>query len=222
MMTDAETLFSLLNIPPPTEPVDFEERGAAYLAEALARRNREYWEKHTPPKYREFNPNHANLRPNADKIAKALAWQFSPLGLLLSGPTNLGKTRTLCALTRRLLCEENRDVAIFTAHEFFAELGNCVNYGQDDASGFIKRMSERPIFFMDDFGQEALLKTREDWAQQWFHRFLELRRGLGLPLLITMNLTAEQIAGNRGSIHGDPLITRLLDVAEPIKFKSAS
>lgn len=210
-----------LPIPAPVEPFDAEAMGQAYLESAIARTRSEYFKRRTPLAYQdEFDPSHPKLAkfPNAEAIARVLAWRKSETGLLLSGPQGRGKTRAAFALCRRLLCDESVNVAIWHASEWFSELQTFVHYGNDEAAGFVERSAARPVFFLDDFGQQALLRSREDWAQAWFFRFLDLRLGAKLPLILTTNQTADQIAGRDFDIKGDPLLRRLLDLAEPIKF----
>ena len=92
---EADSLFSSIGLPPPTEAIDLEARGADYLTATIARSRQAYWTERTPPTFRQFDPHHPNLKPNAANVARALAWQFQPKGLLLAGPTNTGKSRVL-------------------------------------------------------------------------------------------------------------------------------
>jgi len=217
-----------LPIPPPSAPVDLDQLGEAYLLDAILRTRREYFKKRTPPAYQdEFDVARAakyagdpKRKPydNTAAIERVLGWKRSPVGLLLSGPQGRGKTRAAFALCRRLLCDESVDVAIWTASDFFAELQTFVRYGNDEAGAFVERQAARAVFFLDDFGQQALLRSREDWAQAWFFRFLDIRLGAKLPLILTTNQTADQIAGRDHDIKGDPLLRRLIEVADPVKF----
>lgn len=122
------------------------------------------------------------------------------------------------ALCRRLLCEEGRDVGIWHAQDFFSALQGEIRYGRDEADGFIKRIAARRVLFIDDYGQQAVQSNREEWARGWFFRLLDLRVSAGLPLLMTTNLSAGQLASDSTDIKGDPLLRRLLDLAEPVKF----
>ena len=54
--------------------------------------------------------------------------------------------------------------------------------------------------------------TREEWAQGWFFDFCDRRIELGLPLIITTNLGAKEIAASSGHLRGDPLLRRLLEL----------
>jgi len=55
-----------------------------------------------------------------------------------------------------------------------------------------------------------------------FFRMLDLRLGArpARPLIITTNLTAAQIAAGQAGVRADPLLRRLLDLCEVVKFKT--
>lgn len=170
-----------------------------------------------PREFLESNWDHPEIQGYRQQIDRVLGWQ-GPRGILASGPTGRRKSGSMWALMRRL-CEEGHDVRFYSAHDFFGQLQGEVRYGHDDARGWIEAVAHRGIVFIDDYGQQALLKTREDWAQGWFFRFLDIRAGLHLPLFVTTNMTADDIAG-RGNLRGDPLIRRLLMVCDPVPFET--
>lgn len=213
----------MFDLPAPNEPVDLETVGQSYLADSILRTRREYFKHRTPIAYQEpfdiARLTTGRAYDNSAALQKVLAWKVGPTGLLLSGPQGRGKTRAAYALCARLLCEESVNVAIWQASDFFAEMQGYVRYGNDEAGAFIERQAARPVFFLDDFGQQALLNSREDWARSWFFRFLDIRLGARLPLIITTNQTASQIAGRDFDVKGDPLLRRLTELAEPIKFQ---
>ena len=214
---------------PVGEPVDIDARAADFMADAILRARRQYWFDRTPFAYRaanttpaapdhNFDISHSTIQRNRAQLEQIVGWKYASKGLLASGPTNLGKTRAMYALCHRLLCEESRDVGIWHAQDFFSALQAEIKYGRDEAEGFVKRQAARPVLFIDDYGQEAVQSNRQDWAQGWFFRLLDLRIGNGLPLLMTSNLTARQMADGARDVASDPMVRRLLDVCEPIKF----
>jgi len=85
---------------------------------------------------------------------------------------------------------------------------------------WIRKQAAYDIFFLDDLGQEAVVRSKEDWAMGWFFRFLDMRRAKGLPLICTTNLSATQICGSSKSseIRTDPLLCRLLDLCDMVHF----
>jgi DNA replication protein DnaC len=200
-------------------PFDGEAATLAFLAEARKRDAIARFDSAVPPAMRESDWAHAGMTPNRAQIERVLGHQVGLKGLLLSGRTGRGKTRSMWALMRRLACEEARDVRYFHAQDWFATLQGCLNYGRDDARGWVDAVARRPIVFIDDLGQEAIQTARSEWAMSWFMRFLDIRVSERLPLYVTTNLDAQGIA-ERGasSVRGDPMVRRLIEICEPIKF----
>lgn len=213
--------FSLVaDWPKPEQPVDLDAIGADYLAKAKSDAAKAYFDFACPSVFRESDWSHPNLKASQTAIASLLAWDSaSTKGIIASGLTGRGKTRAMWGLAKRLACDEGKEVQFWTACDWFARLQRNLSYGRDEAQGWVEACAKRPIVFIDDLGQEAVTSAREEWAQAWFFRFLDIRVGKGLPLFITTNLTAEQIAGTaRNEVRANPLIRRLLDLANPIKF----
>jgi len=183
----------------------------------------ELWNRLCPSNMKESDWQHPRLAPYRTQINKVLGWQATPggKGLLLVGPTGRGKTRSLWALMKRLMCEESRDVGYWNAIDWFSALGRNLNYGRDDAAGFVRSCAKRPILVIDDLGQEAVVQSRESWAQSWLFSLLDERLSEGRHTLITTNLSADQIAGtkDRDCIRGEPLVRRLLELCEVTRFE---
>lgn len=219
MEADAISLADALPFAGAPDPsLDLDARADRFKWDAILETRRAYFYARCPADYVSFNPEHENIQANRAQIERILAWKHNAKGLIASGPTGEGKTRAMYALCKRLLCEEGRDVAIWHAQDFFAELQANVRFGRDEAGDFVKRQASRAVLFIDDYGQEALQANREEWAQGWFFRLLDLRIGNRLPLLMTTNLTAAQMANSQRAISSDPMIRRLLELTEPVKF----
>ena len=200
-------------------PIDLGAASLAHLAEARKRDAIARYEASVPPGMRQSDWSHPAMLPNAEAIARVLAHQVTGRGLILTGRTGRGKTRAMWALLRRLACEEARDVRYFHAQDWFSTLHGCLNYGRDDARGWVEAVARRQIVFIDDLGQEAIQTARSEWAMSWFLRFLDIRVSERLPLYVTTNLDAQGIA-ERGasSVRGDPMVRRLIEICEPVKF----
>lgn len=205
---------------PATAPrVDLEARTAELVAETRRRDAITAYEATCPPAFREFSIRHPAAVKYQQAIDCILGWQSGPRGLMAAGPTGRCKTRAAWALIRRLAYENGVLVRAYHAQDFFSALAGEVKYGRDEAAAWIDRKAWHPVVFIDDFGQEALLANREDWAQGWWLRFVDLRLERGLPLIITTNLTAEGIADSQASgIRGDPLLRRLREICNVVRF----
>lgn len=201
---------------------DFDAIGSEYLRNAIAHDARRRYEATAgaQPGLGATEWARPCFDPNRAQIARVLSWAPCSRGLLVSGPTAKGKTRAVFELFRRLACEDGRDVRYWFAGDWFAQLAEQNKYGRDDARGWIDAVARRPIVILDDLGQEAVANAKSDWAQAWFFRFLDVRISCGLPLIVTTNLQAKEIATRADStgIRADPLIRRLLDVTQVVKF----
>lgn len=153
------------------------ERSARAVAEARAADRLARYENDIGREYRQTDWSQPNVAAFLHVSRRVMDWQPSPRGLLLTGPSGRGKTRAVSALYRRLAVEEGHEVRYFNAADWFAMLGEHVRYGTDEARHFVNRHARYPIFILDDMGQQARVsKGREEHAQAWFFRFLDIRR----------------------------------------------
>lgn len=205
---------------PDSSPIDWDAVATENVRIAIQASRQAIYNAACPLEYRETDLK--RLERNTGPIGQVLGWQYGKKGLLLSGPSGRGKTRASWMLIRRLMCEESRDVALYVASEWFSKLDNQVRFGRDEAESWVHAVAKRPIVFIDDWGQQAVQSMREGWAEAWFFRFLDIRIGNGLPVIITTNLTASQIGGDNEdsvAVNGHPLIRRLVDLCDVVKFK---
>lgn len=223
---EPQTLPIPIDLPAPdetAEPTDWEAKSARYVAEARRESARKRWEALAAeqPEMIETDWDRSHFDANRNAIDSILGWERSPRGLLLSGPTGRGKTRAILALLRRLALDDGEDFRYWHASEWFSQLQKQNRYGRDEAHLWVSATAVRPIVVIDDLGQEAMSTVKgEDWAQSWFFRFLDVRLAHGLPLIVTTNLSASAIAGTaqRAEIRSDPLIRRLMDLCEVVRF----
>jgi DNA replication protein DnaC len=210
-----------LDMAAPRGPLDHDAIAQAYIADARLRDARMRWDAFAAenPQLVETEWERPQYEANREAIAKVLGWQYGAKGLLASGPTGRGKTRALVELFKRLACDEGRDVRYYFAGDWFAALQAQVNYGRDEARGWVEACAQRKLIIIDDLGQEAMQTTRADWAQGWLFRFLDLRISRGLPLIVSTNLSSREMAGRASDVRGDPLVRRFTDLCEIVKFK---
>ncbi len=199
--------------------IDFEERGRELMLATKRRDAIACYEASCPAEYKEFDPFHPNAIKNKQAVDAVMAWQFGPVGLLVAGETGRCKTRSVRALTKRLAYRDGIMVRSYHAQDFFSSLAAEVRYGRDDAAAWIDRKAWHPIVYIDDWGQEAVLANKEDWAQGWWLRFIDLRLERRLPVIITTNLGADDVKQNQNSsIRADPLLRRLREICTVVKF----
>jgi DNA replication protein DnaC len=209
--------------PPPA--ADTESMSPSSLAVFYAARKRDahrLWSESCPDGLHESDWTHPDLGArNRDAIQRVLAHTPGPKGLLCAGPTGLGKSRAMWSLMRRLSCEEARVARYWTAADWFSTLEDQIHFGRDSARGWVDAVAKQPIVLIDDLGQQPVLASRQDWSMSWFLRFLDIRVGERLPLYATTNLSVEELACRGAStIRSDPLVRRLLDLCEVVKFEA--
>jgi len=200
---------------------DREASNAEYLRTAKRKAIEEHFNAGFPQSMRaeETRWDDPKLEANAEQIAKVRAWKVSPKGILAAGPTGRGKTRSVMALWQRLALDDGIDVRYYHAQDWFSTLLSFAKFDRDDARGWVEAVASRPIIIIDDFGQEAVLRQREEWVRSWWFRFLDLRIQKKLPLIITTNLSSDRMVSDNGNIRGDPLVRRLMELCEIIKFQ---
>jgi len=211
-------------IPPAVPPTpeqrasELERLARDYIARARKQDAIARYEAYCPPEYKSYDRNHPVAAANMENINRILSWKYGKRGLLVTGPTGVNKTRSLWGLTRRLAHDDGVDFRYYNASDWLSGLHECVKYGRDEAKGWVDKLGWCPLVIIDDWGQEATLKSREDWAQAWFFRFLDLRIERGLPVVMTTNLKARDIAERSDAIRGDPLIRRMLEIMDVVNF----
>jgi DNA replication protein DnaC len=223
---EPQTIPIPIDLPQPGEndtTTDWEAKSARYVAEARRASALKRWDVLAAelPEMVETDWTRTHFDTNRAAIESVIRWQRNAKGLLLSGPTGRGKTRAIMALLRKLALDDGQDFRYWHASEWFSELQKQNRYGRDEASSWVGATAVRPIVVIDDLGQEAMSTVKgEDWAQAWFFRFLDVRLAHGLPLIVTTNLSASAIAGTaqRAEIRSDPLIRRLMDLCEVVRF----
>jgi len=192
---------------------------ADYIKQAKRDSALENWKQKCPIEYQQFDINNDSLKINHKQINYILNWDHkSKKGIIAYGQSNQGKTRTMWELVRILASNHSVKVECYSSAKWFNVLQDNVRYGRDEAYGWVEAVAKRPIVFIDDFGQQALMSNKEDWSFGYFMQFLDIRVSNGLPLLMTTNLNASQITNNLNYIRSEPMLRRLLDVCETIKF----
>lgn len=201
----------------PAPPIDLDEVGERYAREARLKTAMDRWCHFCPPELQETDWEHVKMKPYNAQQRVIMAWKGGKRGVLAAGPTARGKSRSAWALMKRL-SEEGRECRFFTAASFFAALQSQVSYGRDTAYDWLVYLSKIPIVFIDDLGQEAVQANKMEWAQGWLLQLCDLRVGLGLPFFVTTNLSAREMTDPTQQIRADPLIRRLLDLCDVVKF----
>lgn len=136
-----------------------------------------------------------NWRPHID------AWR----GVGLIGPTNNGKSFLLHELGRRLWLA-NFDIFPTSGVEFGWICGSL----DANRETYRNRCATAAVLLLDDADKLRLT----DRTESDFYGILELRRRNHLPILATLNVGGDTLAGMGSDNRGAPIVTRLRDLCD--------
>lgn len=155
-----------------------ERERRARQAEILLRR--------LPAEYRNFEIP----RTEAGYIAKKWVNAYrdgARNSVVILGPTGTGKTALACAMIRELLVDQTVPATFVTVSEFLDNLRPTANTPGLDVD--MMQFKTTPVLGLDDLGLENLT----EWGGEQLYRIAHHRSHNGLPVIVTSNLTGEQI-----------------------------
>ena len=120
-------------------------------------------------------------------VKEVLNWQYAPRGLVLSGPTGVGKSRIMWLLLRRLLDQEHRTGVVLNAVTFRSGLQSAARQGETEV--FVRRLVHSDIVYWDDLGQMHLTGP----SSEMLLHIIEERACMGRPILATTQYSGEEL-----------------------------
>ncbi len=105
-------------------------------------------------------------------------------GLLLHGPVGTGKTYYAACIANRLI--DNGYSALMTN---FARITNKIQGMYEGKQEYIDSLNRYSLLVLDDLGTER----KSEYMQEMVFNIIDSRYRAGLPLIITTNLTTEEI-----------------------------
>lgn len=170
------------------------------------------WERLCPKTFRDTVPHRL---PLPTRLQKVLAWKFGPKGLVLHGPTGLGKSRCLFELLKREF-KECRTIAILN-HS--SALAFAALYDGDNSTESVRKWIEHKcsvdILALDDVFKS---KLTESFEQALFTIFAQ-RTERNLPVLLTTNDVGKTLEARMSPDRGPALTRRIRDYCESISFQ---
>ena len=167
------------------------------------------WNNICPPIYQDTDP----ARLDAKLLAQVMAWQYGAKGLLLSGPSEKGKTRAMFLLVKRLVIEELRDVLVFHGNEFAHQCAR--EFGNQTGEEWAARVSKAQVVFFDDLGKFKLTER----VEAELFGIVEMRSAWKRPTLWTTNFKSAELESKMSADRGNPLVRRVKEFSEIIQAK---
>ena len=186
-----------------------EAEAAGWAAAAEVEKREAAWKALCPPLYQQTDP--ARL-PDQIAYHNAMSFSYSPVGLLLVGPTGGGKSRIAWEWLRRAW-DEGKSISAFTAVEFSHECGKRFFDGSGEA--WIGQVSRAKVLFIDDIGKGRLT----DRGESELFGLVEYRTSHLLPIVATMNLSGAGLADRLSEDRGAPLVRRLKEFCKVLIVK---
>lgn len=133
-------------------------------------------------------------------------------GLLLYGTVGTGKTYYAASVANRLI-EKGYNVKLTN----FATLINQIQGTFNDKQGIIDKLNSYPLLIIDDLGAER----SSEFMQEMVFNIIDGRYRAGLPMIITTNLTAEEIKKPQ-EVRNSRIYDRILEMCFPIEVTGIS
>jgi DNA replication protein DnaC len=134
-------------------------------------------------------------------------------GLLLWGNVGTGKTFFAACIANALI---DRDIPVLMTS--FAKIINAMSgFAIDDKNGYIDEFNRYNLLIIDDLGAER----QSDFAQEIVYNVIDCRYRNGQPLIITTNLTLDEIKNPPNMTH-KRIYDRILEMCVPIQFTGES
>jgi hypothetical protein len=188
----------------------FAEDEALEVCEARAARwnvlCRAAW-KHTDPARLQQGP-----------LAQVLAWRYGPKGLMLMGPTEGGKTRAVWLLLKRLN-DRGYYIEAFDSASFGREC--TARFRGEQADGvaverWLDNLSDKPhVVFFDDLGKCPFTER----VEAELFAVIDRRMANELPIIVTTNMTGDDLIRKASNDRGAPLLRRLRECCQVVTFR---
>ena len=128
-------------------------------------------------------------------------------GLLFFGSVGVGKSFLAACICNALI--DNGYTAYMTN---LSRLDKQI-FSAKDKQEVIDGLERFDLLVIDDFG----IERQTDYMNENVYAVIEARRGSGLPMILTTNLTAEQLSAGQDEVK-NRIMSRLKEVCIPIQF----
>jgi DNA replication protein DnaC len=142
-----------------------------------------------------------NYVENFDKMHK------NGKGLLFFGPTGTGKTFYAACIANALI-----DKGIPVLMTDFSRIRNILQESFDGRQKYLDSLNRFPLLILDDL----LAESKTEYMQEIVYSVINARYLAGLPLIVTSNLTGEELKHPK-DMSNQRVFSRLLEMCMPVE-----
>ena len=152
---------------------------------------------------------------DAQKLARVMAWTFSPKGVLLHGASGKTKSRLMFMLARRVYVDDGVKVYVTRATAAARKVSD-LNATPGFVESYIRMLISVPVLFIDDLGKE----TQSDRWESALVEVLDARGAARRPVVVTTNYVGDKLVERyRDRSTGEAVVRRLREFCQPIGFQ---
>ena len=133
-------------------------------------------------------------------------------GLIFTGPVGTGKSHMAACIANGLL-----DLGYTAIMTNFATVVNKLQESFEGRQDYIKRLTRCTLLIIDDLGAER----KSDYMQEQVFNVIDARYRSGKPMIITTNLTTDQLK-KPATMEQGRIYDRILERCHPVKVEGYS
>lgn len=161
--------------------------------------------------YRQWTFEADNGNPRMDVARRYVEqWETAQrenIGLLLWGNVGTGKTYIAACIANALI---DKGIAVLMTN-IPAILSSLSGLHAEEKNAFIRNLNYYPLLIIDDLGVERTTS----YAMEQIYQVIDSRYTLGWPLIVTTNLTLEELQLTQ-EVEKERIYSRILEMCTPI------
>lgn len=159
-----------------------------------------------------FRKTLRNALPQPERLDAAMRWEYGPMGLLIYGPTGVGKSRVMWEVAKREILNGRK---VKCVNSFcLTRYPSLFMAGDGAAAAFADELVKPDILLLDD-----VFKAKPtERVEELIFSVIDERGSWEKPCFITLNDTGESLSERLSSDRGPALIRRLREYCIPIQF----